>query len=310
MKKRWTVADMPSQQDRVAVVTGASSGLGLETAMALAGAGAQVIMACRSPQRAGAALQQLQARHPRAQAELMELDLASLASVRAFAAAFAARHARLDLLCNNAGVMALPLQRTEDGFEMQIGTNHLGHFALTGQLIGPLLAAPAARIVTVASLAHRAAKALDVDDLNWERGRYQEWDAYGRSKLANLLFTFELNRRLQQRGASAIAVAAHPGYAATNLGFNGTAFTRSAIGRMVMALGNAVLAQPAAMGALPTLYAATADDVRGGDYIGPGGPFQFRGYPARVDSRALARDPALAAALWAKSAELTGVDLP
>jgi NAD(P)-dependent dehydrogenase (short-subunit alcohol dehydrogenase family) len=304
---RWTVADIPSQQGKVAVVTGASSGLGLETASALAGAGAQVVMACRTPARAEPALAQVRAQHPQAQVELMPLDLASLDSVRAFAEAFNARFGKLDLLCNNAGVMALPLERTVDGFEMQIGTNHLGHFALTGLLLDRLRAAPAARVVSVASLAHRAAKDFDVDDLNWERGRYNDWDAYGRSKLANLLFTFELDRRLKRQGLSAVAAAAHPGYAATNLGFNGTAFTRTAVGRLVMHVGNTLLAQPAEMGALPQLYALTANDVRGGEYYGPRGLMQFRGYPTVVDCRPKARDPQLAAQLWTRSQELTGV---
>ncbi len=304
---RWTVADIPSQQGKVAVVTGASSGLGLETAAALAGAGAQVVMACRTPARAEPALAQVRQLHPQAQVELMALDLASLDSVRAFAAAFNARFGKLDLLCNNAGVMALPLERTVDGFEMQMGTNHLGHFALTGLLLDRLRAAPAARVVSVASLAHRAAKGFDVDDLNWERGRYSDWESYGRSKLANLLFTFELDRRLKQQGLGAIAAVAHPGYAATNLGFNGTAFTRSAIGRLVMHIGNSIIAQPADMGALPQLYALTAEDVRGGDYYGPRGPMQFRGYPTAVDCRPKARDPQLAAQLWARSQDLTGV---
>ena len=307
MKDKWTTADIPSQQGKIAVVTGASSGLGLETAAELGAAGAQVIMACRNPARAAPALAEVQRRAPQAKVELMTLDLASLASVREFAQAFQARHSRLDLLCNNAGVMALPLERTVDGFEMQMGTNHLGHFALTGLLMDSLRAAPAARVMTVSSQAHRAAKGFDVDDLSWERGRYNDWEAYGRSKLANLLFTFELARRFEKAGLPAIAVAAHPGYAATNLGFNGTAFTRSAVGKVLMQIGNSLLAQPADMGTLPSLYAATAADVRNGDYYGPRGFMQFRGYPKAVDCRAKARDTDLAAQLWARSQTLTGV---
>lgn len=307
MGTKWSPTDLPSLKGKIALVTGANSGLGLETAAGLAGAGATVIMACRSPEKAASALAEVRRRAPQATVETMALDLADLASVRAFAEAFAARYSKLDILCNNAGVMALPFQKTKDGFEMQIGTNHLGHFALTGLLLDRLNAAPAARIVNVASMAHRWTRRFDVEDLSCERRPYQKWDAYSKSKLANLLFTFELQRRLQKAGSKAIAVAAHPGYSSTNLGFVGPALEKSALGRLVIQFGNAVLAQPASMGALPTLYAAAAPDVAGTDYIGPDGVNQMRGYPKKVGCRSAARNPDTAARLWSKSEELTGV---
>src|SRR5579872_2216614 len=307
MAEHWTAAQIPPQAGRIAVVTGANSGLGLETAAGLAGAGASVVMACRSRDKAQGALAELKRRAPKASIEVMPLDLADLDSVRAFAKAFAAKYPRLDILCNNAGVMAIPLSRTRQGFEMQIGTNHLGHYALTGLLLDRLAAAPAARVVNLASLAHRFTPGMDLDDLNWERKSYRKWDAYGKSKLANLLFTFELERRLRAGGGGAIAAAAHPGYSSTNLQFVGPQQEGSALGRVAMQLGNALFGQSAAMGALPALYACTAAGVSGSDYYGPDGFQQIHGYPRKVGCRAVARDPALAARLWDLSAQLTGV---
>lgn len=308
-QQRWTAAQMPSQQGKTAIVTGASSGLGLETAAALAAAGARVILACRNPARADAALARVQQQASAADARCMTLDLADLASVRAFTAEFLASESRLDLLINNAGVMALPLQRTADGFEMQIGTNHLGHFALTALLIERLTTSGDARVVNVASLAHRWTRGMDLDDLNWERKRYLKWDAYGKSKLANLLFTFELDSRLRQAGLAVRTLAAHPGYAATNLQMVGPQMENSAIGRLAMSLGNNLIGQPAAMGALPTLYAATAPDVAGGDYIGPDGFQQLRGYPTKVGCRRAARHAPTAQRLWTLSESLVGAKL-
>ncbi|MES0872428.1 oxidoreductase [Sinimarinibacterium thermocellulolyticum] len=308
MSAKWNVADIPPQHGRRIVVTGASSGLGLETSVALAAKGAEVIMACRDPARASAALAKVQARAPGAKAELMTLDLADLASVRRFAADCARRFDHIDVLCNNAGVMALPLQRTKDGFEMQMGTNHLGHFALTGLLLDLLKAAPAgARIVSVASNAHRWGLRLDPDDLNFERRRYNKWDAYGRSKLANLMFHFELDRRLRAAQIDLRSVCAHPGYAATNLMFVGPAQENSRIGTLMMRIGNALLSQDQAMGALPQLYAITMPDVEGGDYFGPDGWQQLKGHPRRVGCLRLARDPERGRRLWAASERLTGV---
>jgi NAD(P)-dependent dehydrogenase (short-subunit alcohol dehydrogenase family) len=304
---KWTAADIPSLTGKTAIVTGANSGLGLETSAGLAAAGARVVMACRDPGRGASALAQVQGRAPGTQVELMPLDLADLGSVRRFAQEFVRNHPRLDILCNNAGVMALPHQKTRDGFEMQIGTNHLGHFALTGLLLDSLTAAPGARIVNVASLAHRWATGFDPDDLHFERRPYKKWVAYSYSKLANLLFTFELARRLDKSAPRVVAAAAHPGYSATNLQFVGPAQENSAIGRFFMQIGNVLFGQPASMGALPTLYAATMPDVASGDYLGPGGFREIKGHPRKVGCRRDARDPALAARLWAASEKATGV---
>lgn len=304
---KWTAADMPDLKNKVAIVTGANSGLGYHTALELARKGAHVVLACRGREKTEAAMDQIKATVPSAKLEFMALDLADLDSVAAFAKAFKARHRKLDILCNNAGVMALPLVRTRQGFEMQIGTNHLGHFALTGLLLDVLRATPGARIVNTASLAHTWTKGMDLDDLNWGRRPYKKWDAYGKTKLANLLFTYELQRRLSKAGASVISVAAHPGYAATNLQTAGPAMEKSAIGRIFMQIGNALLAQPAEMGALPQLYAATAPDVRGSDYYGPDRLGGNRGYPKKVGSNSASRNEETARALWAQSEKLTGV---
>ncbi|MGB1562985.1 MAG: oxidoreductase [Sinimarinibacterium flocculans] len=307
MSTQWTAADIPPQQGRRIVVTGASSGLGLETSVALAAAGAEVVMACRNPDRAGTALDQVQQRAPGAKAELMTLDLADLASVRAFAADCARRFERIDVLCNNAGVMALPLQRTKDGFEMQMGTNHLGHFALTGLMLDQLKATAGARVVSVASNAHKWGMRLDADDLGFERQRYNKWDAYGRSKMANLMFHFELDRRLRAAGLDVRSACAHPGYAATNLMFVGPAQQNSRVGRLLMQFGNALLSQDQAMGALPQLYAITMPDVESGDYFGPDGWQQLKGHPRRVGCLRIARDPERNRLLWEASERLTGV---
>jgi NAD(P)-dependent dehydrogenase (short-subunit alcohol dehydrogenase family) len=305
MSGKWTARDIPSLTDKTAIVTGASSGLGLETSAGLANAGAHVVMACRNPVKAQSSLDEVRLRAPRARVEVMALDLADLSSVRRFADEFAKRNASLDILCNNAGVMGVPFQKTRDGFEMQIGTNHLGHFALTGLLFERLRAAPGARVVTVASVAHRTTRGLNIDDLHWERTPYRKGDAYAKSKLANLLFSFELGRRLSRAGMPILAAAAHPGYSDTNI--VGAASEGSAIKRLLVRIGGAVIAQPANLGALPTLHAATMPDVRSGDYIGPDGPFEFRGYPKKVGCKRIASCPETAARLWALSEQLTGV---
>lgn len=303
----WTTADMADLKNKLAVVTGANSGLGFHTVLELARNGAQVVLACRGREKAESAMHAIEAAVPGAQLEFMALDLADLDSIAAFAKAFKARHQKLDILHNNAGVMALPLVRTKQGFEMQIGTNHLGHFALTGLLLDVLLAASAARVVSTASLAHNWTRNMDFGDLNWERERYKKWDAYAKSKLANLLFAYELQRRLSKAGARAISVAAHPGYAATNLQTAGPTMEKSALGQMFMRIGNALLAQSAEMGALPQLYAASMPDVRGGDYYGPDRMGGNRGYPKKVGSNQASRDEDSARRLWALSEKLTDV---
>ncbi|NVB40790.1 SDR family oxidoreductase [Pseudenhygromyxa sp. WMMC2535] len=305
---RWTADDIPDLQGKLAVVTGANSGLGLETTRALVGHGAKVVMACRSQAKADAAMAELKEDLGEAIAERLEfraLDLASLESVRSFAADLLAAHPRLDLLINNAGVMALPRRETADGFEMQFGTNHLGHFALTGLMIGALLATPGSRVVTVSSLAHRMGK-IRFDDLQRTR-RYEKWTAYGQSKLANLLFCFELQRRLDAAGAETISVAAHPGYSSTNLQLAGPRMRSASLAEKVMNVGNKVIAQDAAMGALPSLRAATGVDVLGGDFFGPGGFMEVTGYPVKVQASARAYDREVGARLWEVSRELTGV---
>lgn len=290
-KTPWAAADMPDQTGRTFVVTGANSGLGAETARALVGAGAQVVMASRNTAKA----EEVAARIG-GSTRVERLDLADLDSVHDFAA----RVGDIDVLVNNAGVMAVPLKRTAQGFEMQIGTNHLGHFALTGLLLPRI----SDRVVTVSSFMHRAGK-IDLDDLTWEKRRYQRWAAYGQSKLANLLFARELDRRLRASGSAVRSLAAHPGYAATEL----QSHTES-VQDQFMAVGNRIMAQSAADGALPTLYAATMPTVGGGEFYGPTGLAGMRGFPGRSPSSKAGRDQAVAAQLWDLSEKLTGINYP
>jgi NAD(P)-dependent dehydrogenase (short-subunit alcohol dehydrogenase family) len=284
------VADIPDQTGRTIVVTGANSGLGEVTARRLAGRGATVVLACRDTAKGDAAAAGMSG-----DVTVRPLDLADLASVRGFAAATG----DIDVLVNNAGVMAVPSKRTADGFELQLGTNFLGHFALTGLLLPKI----ADRVVTLSSPAHRIGR-IDLDDLNWERRRYRRWGAYGQSKLADLIFAYELHRRLTATGSPVRSVAAHPGYASTGLQSHTESFQDKG-----MALGNRLLAQSAEMGALPTLYAATAPDVAGGDYYGPDRLGEMRGHPQRVRSSKASRDEVLARSLWNRAVELTGVDV-
>lgn len=302
---QWLDQNIPSLYGKVTVITGANSGIGYEAARMLAMKDAHVVLAVRDTAKGGKAARQIRSAVPQADLEVMALDLASLASVRSFAALFTASHDRLDLLINNAGVMAIPRRETADGFEMQLGTNHLGHFALTGLLLPLLLTAPGARIVTVSSGVHRMGQ-INFDDLQSQQS-YKKWGAYSQSKLANLLFAYELQRRLAAAGASAISVAAHPGYAATNLQAVGPQMAGSRLQQAAMGLLNRTLAQSAEMGALPTVYAAASPSVEGGDYIGPGGLMEQRGWPTQVQSNDRSHDGAVAARLWAVSEELTGV---
>ncbi|PPE73524.1 short-chain dehydrogenase [Solimonas fluminis] len=297
MASQWTLRDIPDLSGRLALVTGANRGLGLEIAAGLAGAGARVVLACRNLARAEGAVAEIQRRAPGARAEIMALDLADLSSIRDFAAGFAARHSRLDLLVNNGAAIMAPRGRTGDGFETHIGTNHLGPFLLTGLLLERLAAAPGSRILNTASLAHNLTAGVDLDDPFYERRAYKEMDAYGASKLATLQFTFGLDRRLRRAGLPVTAVAAHPGYTATNLD----------IGNVFMRLATRLFAQAPAMGALPALYAATAPGVAGGDYWGPGGYKELTGYPKKAACRPEARDPSAADRLWAWSERMTGL---
>lgn len=304
-KKHWTAGDIPDLSGKTIVVTGGNSGIGYEAALQFARKGARVVLACRSIDKARAAADQIAASSPGVSIDVIQLDLSSLASVRSFADSFHAHYKTLHVLVNNAGVMALPYRTTADGFEIQFGTNHLGHFALTGLLLDALLAADPARVVTVSSGAHRMGR-IRFDDLQWKHG-YRKWFAYGQSKLANLLFTFELQRKADAVGAKLLSVACHPGYAATNLQAAGPRMSGAAFLEGFFSFGNRLFAQSAAMGALPTLYAATSPDVCGGDYVGPDGFTEMTGYPKKVGYSAAAGDKAVAARLWEVSEQLTGV---
>src|SRR4051794_36971695 len=289
---KWTPEQLPSLEGRTAIVTGANSGIGLVAARELARAGARVVMAVRNTAKGDQVAADLPGK-----VEVRRLDLAELASVDEFAGRF---EGDVDLLINNAGVMAVPESRTADGVEMQIGTNHLGHFALTTLLLPQIRD----RVVTISSSAHRIGK-IDLDDLNWESRRYDRWRAYGQSKLANLQFTMELQRRLTEAGSDVRAVAAHPGYSSTNL----QSHTGSRIQNALMAVGNRVFAQPDEQGAWPTLYAPT-QDVPGGAYIGPDGLQEMRGHPKPVSRSGAAGDEDTARGLWELSERLTGVTFP
>ena len=304
MKSKWSGADIPDQTDRVALVTGANSGLGFHTALTLAVKGARVLLACRSVPRAEQAKAEILQSLPQAQLEVIELDLADLESVRRCAETLRSDLARLDILINNAGVMAIPRRETAQGFERQFGVNHLGHFALTGALLPLLLETPGSRIVNVSSMAHRSGR-MDFSDLHGKR-KYTRFGAYSQSKLANLLFTLELHRRLERKGADTISVAAHPGWAATNLQFAGPRDRGSSIEMLMMRALNSLLAQSAQQGALPQLYAATAPDVSGGDFVGPDGWMGMRGHPCKVTAKETAYDEDSARQLWQVSFELTG----
>jgi NAD(P)-dependent dehydrogenase (short-subunit alcohol dehydrogenase family) len=298
----WTANDIPDQSGRTAVVTGANTGLGYCTTRELARRGARVLLACRSEKRGKEALDRLQAEVPSCRAGYRHLDLADLSSVRAFAREFG--DDRLDLLVNNAGLMALPYGRTADGFETQFGVNHLGHFALTGLLLPRLLATPGSRVVSVSSSMHAIAN-VDLGDLNSER-RYRRWIAYGRSKSANLLFIHELARRLAANGSGTVAAAAHPGYADTDLQTRGVKMEGRRLAERMVEIGNRIIAQPAESGALPILYAATAPGVQPDSFTGP--RFQgWRGAPAPSWRASWTRDDRAGELLWAASEQLTGV---
>ena len=299
----WTASDIPDLEGRRAIVTGGNGGLGYRIALELARHGARTVIASRDTAKGEDAAGRIRGEVPTADVSVARLDLADLATVRAFAAEQAGDG--LDLLVNNAGVMALPRRATADGFEMQLGTNHLGHFALTGLLLPALLERPGARVVTMSSGAHQMGR-IRFDDLQGER-RYQRWMAYGQSKLANLLFAFELARRAALAGLDLTSVAAHPGYAATNLQLAGPQMDGSGLKETLARVGNRLFAQSDAQGALPALYAATMPDVTGGEYFGPDGIGGMRGAPTRAQTTKAARDPALARRLWTVSEELTGV---
>ncbi len=292
----WGHDDIPDQTGRIAIVTGANTGIGWQTARSLAARGATVVLACRNLDKGRGAVEKILEEHADAKLELMQLDLSDLDTVAEFADKALAELPRLDLLINNAGVMFPPRGTTSQGLELQIGTNHFGHFALTGRLLPALRGVSGSRVVTVSSGMHRIGK-MDFDDLHYERRSYGNWGAYGQSKLANLLFAFELQRRLANAGASTMSVAAHPGYTSTDLQRTwgpGAVF-------------NPLLAMRPEKGCLPTLRAATAPDVAGGEYYGAKGLFEFNGPPVRVKGSARATNVEDAARLWEISEETTGV---
>ena len=300
----WTASDMPDLSGKVIIVTGANSGIGYEAAKEFARKGAQTILACRSMDKAEAALDQILAEIPDAPAEIMQLDLASQASVREFADEFKAKYDRLDVLVNNAGIMMVPYGLTEDGFERQFGTNHLGHFALTGLLLDTILATPDARVVNVSSTGHRMGN-MNFDNLMHANGKgYSSSRAYAQSKLANLLFTYELQRRFETAGVDAEALAAHPGGTNTNLQdeISERWYIKPLIPFMRMMM------QDSAMGALPTIRAAVDPDAKGGDYYGPDGFMEQAGYPVLVQSSKASHNVYDARYLWTVSEELTGID--
>jgi NAD(P)-dependent dehydrogenase (short-subunit alcohol dehydrogenase family) len=300
MGDRWDVDRIPEQTGRIAVITGANSGLGLIAARELARKGALVVLACRNMEKGRAAHAEVAAAATGPEPELEELDLASLDSVRSFAQRFGEKHHGLDLLINNAGVMASPRRHTADGFELHLGTNHLGHFALTNLLLPLMEGRQDARVVTLSSNAHKTVRGISFDNLNGDR-RYFRWNAYGQSKLANLLFALELDRRLRAKGSTVKSLAAHPGYAATNL----QSAAAPLVDRLVMKVGNAVIAQNDEMGALPVLYAATEPGLQGGTYVGPDGIAEQRGHPKVVSPNRAARNEETARRLWDVSADLT-----
>ena len=303
-RSHWTVDDVGDLAGSRILITGGNSGIGKEAARVLAQKGASVVIACRDMGKGEAAADDIRRTAADADLELLQLDLADLISVEAAADDYAARFDSLDVLINNAGVMALPFRATADGFEMQFGTNHLGHFALTGRLLPHLLAADEPRVVTVSSGAHKVGR-MDFDNLDASRG-YAKWRAYTMSKLANLLFTCELQRRADAAGLPLRAVAAHPGYSNTHLQSAGPEMAGQRIAAAAWGVFN-LFGQSAAAGALPTVYAAVGSDINGGDYVGPKGVAELRGRPGKVRMTRAARDPADAARLWEVSEELTGV---
>jgi NAD(P)-dependent dehydrogenase (short-subunit alcohol dehydrogenase family) len=302
--KNWTFDNIPDQQGTLAIVTGSNSGVGYEAARGLSRKGAQVILAVRSTEKGDAAVNAIRAEHPSAQLQVMVLDLADLSSVRRFAETFLKQHKHLNILINNAGVMALPYRRTTDGFEMQFGTNHLGHFALTGLLMPAIAATPGARMAAVSSINHNFGR-INFDDLNGER-RYDRWAAYNQSKLANLLFAYEFQRRLVVNNINAIGVGCHPGFTSTNLQLVGAQMEGSGLMESAMRVLQ-VFGQDQPTGALPLLYAATSPDVKGGDYIGPTSMGGLYGYPAKAQSNSRSHDPEAARRLWEISEKLTDV---
>ncbi len=292
----WNASNISDQKGRIVIVTGSSSGIGLETARILAGKNATVVIAVRNLPKGNAVADQIKKKYENAAVSVMRLDLSDLSSVREFAKNFKKTFSRLDILINNAGVMVPPFSKTADGFELQMGTNHFGHFALTGLLLDTLKQTPDSRVVNVSSMAHKIGN-VDLNDLHWENRKYKKWDAYGDSKIANLYFTYALQQRLSANGKNPMVTASHPGWTATELQRNTGFFN----------FFNRFFAQDISMGALPTLRAACDPDISSGDFIGPSGLLEVKGYPVKVPSNKQSHDPETAKELWDASEELTGV---
>lgn len=308
MSKKWKADDIPDQQGRIVIVTGANSGIGYHTAKELAAKNATVILACRDLAKGADAVKSIITAHPNSVLDLIQLDLSSLAKINEFSQKYKERYDRLDLLINNAGLMFTPNEKTQDGFELQLGVNHLGHFALTGLLLDLLMKTENSRIVNVSSGLHKSGK-INFDDLQSDR-KYRRIAAYGQSKLANLLFTYELNRKLDAIQSATISVGCHPGYAATKLQSTGVGMKRGVLPfflKPFLKIGNFVMAQSAQMGALPTLFAAVSEEVKVGDYVGPSKFGEQRGHPKITQSSERSHDKDSAKELWEVSETLTGV---
>jgi NAD(P)-dependent dehydrogenase (short-subunit alcohol dehydrogenase family) len=303
VKAKWSTSDIPDLSGKTAIITGANSGTGFEASKALASKGAEVIMTCRTIEKGELAASKIKEEFPASILKVMVLDLADLSSVTSFSKEILEDYKVLHILCNNAGIMQTPQLKTKDGFELQFGTNHLGHFALTGQLLDLLIRTDGSRIVTVSSSMHRRGK-MNFDDLMMEQ-KYGRASAYAQSKLANLLFTYNLQRLLEKNNHNTISVAAHPGYSATNLQSTGPGLEGGRFWVWLYTILNSLFAQSAAMGALPIIYAATSEDVKGGHYYGPGGFGGMRGYPKKVESSKESYDEEIAERLWNISISLT-----
>ncbi|MFC2139324.1 oxidoreductase [Bacteroidota bacterium] len=296
-QNNWTADNIPDQKGKIAIVTGSSSGIGYEAARVLANKNAKVIIAVRNPIKGEDAAAKIKAQNNSADVQVMQLDLADLDSVKQFADKFKSQFNKLDLLINNAGVMIPPYSKTSNGFELQLGTNHMGHFALTAHLLDLLDKTPGSRIVNIASSAHKFGN-IDFDDLNWEKRKYNAWRAYGDSKIANLYFTYELKKRLEERGSAIKVTAAHPGWTATELQRHSGLFD----------FMNGFFAMKVRQGTLPTLRAAIDDSAKSGDYYGPDGFQEWKGYPVKVESNPLSHDTKISGRLWDISEKMTGVN--
>ena len=306
LKKKWNYEDIGDQTGKIFLITGANSGLGLSASRGLASHGATVVMTSRSIEKGTEAVESIKKEYPQAKLDVMQLDLASFKSIKEFATSFKSKYNQLHGLLNNAGIMQPPFRKTEDGLELQMGTNHFGHYLLTGLLLDVIKTTPGSRVILQSSVVHENTKGINFDDINNEK-KYNRTGVYAQSKLANLLFAFELNRKFQEHNINAIALGVHPGYSATNLQSNGPSLGGASIFSRMYKISNFLVAQNVNKGALPLVYAAVASDVHGGDYIGPTGFRRMRGFPRRLKAKETAYDEEAAKKLWAISEEKTGL---